>query len=110
LAAALPHGHASAGATPHALAGLRTELLVLQPESRALRLKLISQGVAFLLLGLNLVLVWGYALPQLRPTTTLAASRPHAGLSPACGGNEKAEDADHCYYPANFLHNFILIF
>jgi hypothetical protein len=103
LTAALPHGHASAGTTSRAHAGLRACLLVLRP-------KLISQGIDSLRLGLILVLVGRGALPQRRPTTTLAASRPHAGLSPDYGGNEKAEDADHYYYRANFLHNFILLF
>ena len=66
LAAALPHGHASAGATSRAHAGLRTDLLVLQLEGRALHLELISQGVDFLLLGLNLVLIGRGVLPQRR--------------------------------------------
>jgi hypothetical protein len=97
LTAALPH--ASAGATSRTHAGLRTCLLVLRP-------KLISQDIDVLLLGLILVLVWRGVLPQPRPTTPLAASPPHTGLRPACDYNEKAEDADHCYYRANFLHNF----
>lgn len=99
LAAALPHS--PAGATSRAHAGLRTYLLILG-------LKLISQGSDSLLLGLILVLIGDGALPQRRPTTPLAAPPAHARLSPACGSNEKAESADHCYYGADFLHNFIL--
>jgi hypothetical protein len=101
LTAALPH--ASAGATPRAHARLRACLLVL-------RLTLISNGIDSLLLGLILVLVGGGALPQRRPTTPLAASPPHTGLRPTCAYHEKAEDADHYYYRANFLHNFIPLF
>ena len=72
LTAALPHTHASAGATSRAHAGLWTCLLVLRP-------KLISHGIDSLLLGLILVWIGQGALPQPRPTTTLAASRPHTG-------------------------------
>jgi hypothetical protein len=49
-----PLAHAAHGAATHAHAGQGIDLLRLQPESGALRLELVSQGVDFLLFGLNL--------------------------------------------------------